>query len=305
VLYSDDLDESDRFQLSCWNSEQRIYAHMIANLLSAPESPESLVAWYATVGFASIVLPWRLRRQILEEMRDGQSVVVTEQSILEKLGTKKQDHGNGSNFLLQSESAIQSFLLRELHTNPSAISSVRERIKERTKSYLEQLRFPPSVIENVQNEIDQIDGPFLEKDKQRIEGNPCCNYFRDLDASDLSLFRPSKLVSTKKAYTAIRAWYQSHKAGLLRLGQRKDDYVERSTKLIDALPPANRVTVLEIRAVFREVMTGLREWAYRDSDEKYEMSEYAKLALQSEGLTFELSEDELKKLMSSWIWPYI
>jgi hypothetical protein len=92
---------------------------------------------------------------------------------------------------------------------------------------------------------------------------------------------------------------------LSRLGPRTDDYIERSTKLIDALPIVDSINDLEIRVVLQEVFVGLLEWAYHESDGKYKMSEYAQLALEGEGLNFRLTEAEVKKLNSSWIQPYI
>jgi len=92
---------------------------------------------------------------------------------------------------------------------------------------------------------------------------------------------------------------------LSRLNGRKDDYIERSIRLIDALPEVSSISELEIRAVFHEVIKGLLEWAYHNSDGKYEMSEYVKLALEGEDLTFRLSENDVEKLHSSWIWPNI
>jgi hypothetical protein len=69
-------------------------------------------------------------------------------------------------------------------------------IREKTANYLEQLQFSPQARSTVQNQIDQIDGSFLVQHELEIQGNPnalrgtWCNYFRNLDPSDLSLFRP-------------------------------------------------------------------------------------------------------------------
>jgi hypothetical protein len=316
ILFDDDLDESENFESDCWNSEQRICAHIVAKFLSAPDNPESLVAWYATVGFASIVLPWRLAprlfpRQLIGQAHGAKPLVLTEEFVLASLGMEEQDRGNGSDFALLSGSAIECFLVRELHANPSAIPSIRYQVREKTTSYLKQLRFPRRTIENAQNEIDRIDGPFLEDYRSGLEANTNAmsrswfNYFRDLDATDLSLFRPSRPFSTAKAYKAIRLWYQSHTAELSRLRPRTDGYILRSIKFIEALPAHDRISTLEIRAVFQEVMTGLLEWASNDSDGKYKMSEYAKLALRGQGLPLQLVKDEISTLKSSWIAPYI
>jgi len=196
ILFDDDLDESEKFNANCRNIEQRVFAHIISKILAPFDNPESLVAWYATVEFTSTILPWRfIPRQILEEARGGNCVVLTAEIILEKLGTRQRDLGDGSRFLMQSGPAIPCFLLGELHRNPSTISLVRERISEKTTYYLEQLQFLPSVVKTVQNTIDQIDGPSLKEHESSIGRNPnafirmWCNYFRN-DGLDLSLFRP-------------------------------------------------------------------------------------------------------------------
>jgi hypothetical protein len=192
VLLSDDLDESEQFNWHRWNSADRLYAQIIQNLLSAPNTPELLVAWYATLEYASKVLAVNSEFQNLD--LTGEPIVLTAESILERPKTKKRE--DGSRFLGFSGAAIPCFLLGELQRNPSTINSVRERIREKTINYLEQLQFSPSVIRTVQNEIDRIDSPFLLQHELWIKENPnafarkWCNYFRNLDASDLSLFRP-------------------------------------------------------------------------------------------------------------------
>jgi hypothetical protein len=94
VLFEDDLDETEEFDSSCWNSEQRIWAHIVGELLSVPEDPESRVAWYAAVEFASLVLPSRfIPRQILLEASGGKQVVLTAKTIKNKLETEMEDQG--------------------------------------------------------------------------------------------------------------------------------------------------------------------------------------------------------------------
>jgi hypothetical protein len=312
ILPADDLDESEEFDSTCWNADQRVCAHIIGKILSAPDSPESLVAWYATVAFASAILDrtW-MERKINQDTPSVNKIVLTEASILESLGSLRTPYRNASEFLLLSGTPIEYYLVGELQRNPTTVSSVQERIKRKTTSYLEQLRFSISVIEDVQREIDLIDRSFLDDYRSRLEANAdpmsrsWFSYFRDLDGTDLRLFCPSKPFSSKKAYKAIRLWYQSHTAELSRLRPRTDGYIQRTIKFIEALPAPDRIDTLEIRAVFQEVIMGLLEWAYHDSDGKYKMGEYAKLALQGEGLPLRLSEDELNILTSSWISPFV
>lgn len=167
---------------------------MIGNSLFGRKTPESLVAWYATVAYASKVLA--LRSELNNSDLRGEPIELTAQSILKRLNT--QDYENGSNFRLFSGLAIPCFLLSKLRRDPSTISSARERIRKKTISYLKRLKFSIAVIETVQDTIDRIDGPFLEEfEREKMEHpNPnvfwgkWCNYFRNLDASDLSLFRP-------------------------------------------------------------------------------------------------------------------
>jgi hypothetical protein len=115
----------------------------------------------------------------------------------------------------------------------------------------------------------------------------------------------SDIITLKAAYKAIRAWYKLHKSESSRLGRGQAKYIARSTQLIDALPSVNIVTDLEIRAVLQEVIMGFLEWAFCDSDGKYKMSEYAKLALEARNFKSFITPDELAELTSSWIMPYI
>ena len=313
LLCDDYLDESDEFKLqNRGDTERCLLQHMIGKLLLPPDDHESLAAWYATIAFASAILQMSLSpRQIVAEALAEENVVLTGSAILEVFGTDNKYRRFGSDFLLLSETVIESFLLGELDRNPSAINAVRERITQKTIGYLEQLRFSSNVIEDLRGQIGLLDNEYLEEVRLDTERDRngfmriWFKYFRNLDASYLSRYRPSEPFSAKKAYIRIRAWYQSNKAELSRLAKRRDNYISRSVTLIDALPPVSSVTFLEIRAVFREVLSGLLEWAYHDSDGEYKMSEYAKLAFKAKGLTQHLSEDELTQLATSWIWPFI
>ena len=82
------------FDIGRWNSEQRVWAHIIGKMLSVSADPESLVAWYAAVEFTSCVLPSRfIPRQILEEASGGKQVVLTDKIIKKKLETEMEDRG--------------------------------------------------------------------------------------------------------------------------------------------------------------------------------------------------------------------
>jgi hypothetical protein len=169
-----------------YNSADRLYAHIIQNLLSTPNTPESLVAWYATVEYASKILAVNSEFQHLD--LTGESIVLTTESILERPKTKKRE--DGSRFLVFSGVAMPCFLLGKLHRNRSTIDPAREQIREKTTNYLEQLQFSPRAIRNVQDQIDEVDGSFLARYELSIPNADWCNYFRNLDGSDLSLFHP-------------------------------------------------------------------------------------------------------------------
>jgi hypothetical protein len=126
-------------------------------------------------------------------------------------------------------------------------------------------------------------------------------------------------MSPEDAYTAIREWYQGHTELLEKWrGERREWYStnlpdfppdmiidsgETSKHLIEALPPAGRISELEMTAVFREVICGRLEWAFQETDNKYEMGQYARAALRNHGLEF--SDEELATLRTSALWPYL
>jgi hypothetical protein len=309
ALKGDELDESGQFRLRGPDWHKAICIHLVAKLLSIPEDAESLVAWYTTVGLASFFLgTGRTGQEITEAVRLEKSFEITTESILGSIAEAVEiatEHRISLGLHLISYDAVPYFLLQELHNDPFEMKKTRDQIGERITSYLNELRFADKAIKLVRSEIEEVNIQLLREFEASAGGDPWHRYFRGLDDTDLSLFHPDKPFSNKKAYAAIRAWYQSHERELERLAPRKDDYAARSKRLIDALPPLNRVNDLEIRAVFNEVLMGLLEWGFHDSDGKYKMSEYAKLALRSEGLPSYLSEAESQHLVTSWIWPYI
>ncbi len=74
----------------------------------------------------------------------------------------------------------------------------------------------------------------------------------------VSVDAPSAPLSLSDAYSSIRRWCQGN---LKKVDRRNDDYGKRAAALVRALPPAEHLYDLEIRAVFLEVKSGLLEWA--------------------------------------------
>jgi hypothetical protein len=103
------------------------------------------------------------------------------------------------------------------------------------------------------------------------------------------------------AYEAIRAWYLEN---LPMIEWRPSSYYTSSTAFIRALPPANEMSDLEIRAVCVEVLNGLLEWAYSENDGQFRMSEYACAALKPYGTSFSMTADEREELKTSALYPF-
>ncbi|MFL6726006.1 MAG: hypothetical protein ACJ8FS_05780 [Sphingomicrobium sp.] len=101
------------------------------------------------------------------------------------------------------------------------------------------------------------------------------------------------------AYAAIRAWYQ---ANVDRIPEQNSDYHDRSVRLVRSLPPTNALTDLEKRAIFREVISGLLEWAYVQTDGRHQMHEYVRLAV---GDHWRVEKSEEHRLAKSRLWPYL
>ena len=68
------------------------------------------------------------------------------------------------------------------------------------------------------------------------------------------------------AYTAIRSWF-SYNAHLPSAASARN--------LIAALPTSAEVSAIECKAVFAEVINGGLEWAYNQSDGRFNISAYA------------------------------
>jgi hypothetical protein len=109
-------------------------------------------------------------------------------------------------------------------------------------------------------------------------------------------------ITLAEAYMKIRGWYREHADSIT---VQDEDYRQRSQALIRALPTARTLTELEIRAVLEEVISGLLEWAYHQSDGDFKMAAYATKALESAGLPKWLSKDEIEQLRMSRLWPFL
>jgi hypothetical protein len=100
-------------------------------------------------------------------------------------------------------------------------------------------------------------------------------------------------IALRDAYDKIRSWYQSN-------AHTKDSpHAQPANQFIQALPPANQLSDLEIRTVLSEVILGQLEWGYHESDGQYKMAAYAHAALDAAGLHFVLSDNEKKAIKSS------
>jgi hypothetical protein len=109
-------------------------------------------------------------------------------------------------------------------------------------------------------------------------------------------------ISLNEAYDRIRSWYTEN-VDRIR-GRGGAEYSAASRRLIAALP--ERASELEMRAVMKEVLTGLLEWAFVESDGKFSMADYARAALQPFGGRYSLNDEEQADLRkSSALWPYL
>jgi len=111
-------------------------------------------------------------------------------------------------------------------------------------------------------------------------------------------------LTLSQAYEHIRTWY-SQNIPLLRQQMGGQDYAKKSEALILALPSADQLSQLEIRAVLGEVIYGNLEWAYHHADSQYKMAAYAHCAFEAAGLSWSLTEDERKQLVGSRLWPHL
>jgi hypothetical protein len=109
-------------------------------------------------------------------------------------------------------------------------------------------------------------------------------------------------ISIDDAYNRVKAW---HQANLAKLRGGDEKYRKNSAALIRALPPRSTVTDIEIRAVFQEIIMGLLEWAYHESDGRHKMAAYAWGALKTAGFEPNLNAEELEEITQSRLWPFL
>jgi hypothetical protein len=193
VMLGDDPDESEQFRFYSGNWQDRICVHLIGNLISAPHDSASLIAWYATLGFASFVLKTsREWMKIADTIVHEKLINVSADAILQTF-KEKDKFDCGSRFLTLNYNTIDSFLVGVLDRNPSTLDSARQHVKDQMTTYLErELPFPRSVVENVQREIDRLDIQFLKDHKEYIGEAPhsplyaWCSKFLTLESSDLN-----------------------------------------------------------------------------------------------------------------------
>jgi hypothetical protein len=105
-------------------------------------------------------------------------------------------------------------------------------------------------------------------------------------------------ITPEKAYTAIKAFYQGNRAlftpennpprnlnGDLLPGRKHDDlHIESMLKtllLIDKLPEYQFLSIVDLKAVFRSVISGRLEVGYHKSDGQYKMAAYSHAALKT------------------------
>lgn len=104
--------------------------------------------------------------------------------------------------------------------------------------------------------------------------------------------------SLANAYTAIRKWCKVNARRQAELGNQ---HAVQCSDLVAALPPAEQLTELEIRAVLGEVIYGSLEWAYHQSDGRYKMAAYAHAALDNAHLPLGISSEEKVALRESFL----
>ena len=110
-------------------------------------------------------------------------------------------------------------------------------------------------------------------------------------------------ISIQEAYSSIRSWYQAYSE---ELASRRVDhtYAQKSIALIRALPEGIQLSDIEMKAVFFEVICGLLEWGYHESDGRYKMAAYAHAAIEAHGGYIERSDNDTQRLKESILWPF-
>jgi hypothetical protein len=90
-------------------------------------------------------------------------------------------------------------------------------------------------------------------------------------------------VSAKAAYAAARIWFQSNK--------ERFPCSDKARLLIDLLPEPEDAWDSDMKAVFMEIVRGLLEFGYHESDGSYKIGAYAHAGLRSLGGEYLSAED--------------
>lgn len=109
-------------------------------------------------------------------------------------------------------------------------------------------------------------------------------------------------VTALEAYVQIVAWYRSI-AAFQRL-QRFDDPAPNKA-LINALPAPDIVSRVELKAIFREVISGKMEFGYHEHDGQFKMAAYAFAGLKEFDNTYILNDADRRELRRSRIANYL
>lgn len=110
-------------------------------------------------------------------------------------------------------------------------------------------------------------------------------------------------------YDVLRNWYRQNIDSAMAEAKTQNpisNYMVRSSRLIQALPPSSSVSELEIRRIVDEVIAGKLEWGYwRENDQAYMIS-YARAILAILGVEWgQYTESEKKQLQCSRLFPYL
>ena len=109
-------------------------------------------------------------------------------------------------------------------------------------------------------------------------------------------------ISMLDAYAAIHDWCCTHVDDL----EVPTGLGERQRSLVSALPQPADASVVEMRAVFGELIGGNLAWAYRKTDGAHRMAEYAHSALRGADVSQEIVDlAEREALLASPMGPYL
>lgn len=116
-------------------------------------------------------------------------------------------------------------------------------------------------------------------------------------------------LSVADCYEALRNWYRSNVGSAMAEAHRHNsssDYMDRSARLIQALPPSSSISKLEIRRVVDEVISNKLEWGYWREDEQAYLISYARAILNILGTERGVyTEAEKEQLQYSRLWPFL